>query len=138
MRWTLADESRLLERPYAEVPRDETVAVARGLELGMLLTRFPAFEHYELASRDLAPGHEVDLAGLLAALGEDRHALAARFEGNPVIGSCPTVFPLLTALGSGPTMRADATIARSLADWCGRALLESAILTRSQTNKGGS
>ena len=40
LRWTLADESSLLERPYAEVRREETVAVARGLELGLLLTRF--------------------------------------------------------------------------------------------------
>ena len=50
LRWTLADASNLLERPYAEVQRDESVALARGLDLGQLLTSFPAFEHYELAS----------------------------------------------------------------------------------------
>ena len=136
LRWTLADESSLLERPYAEVLRGETVAVARGLELGLLLSRFPEFTHYKLASREVAPQHELDLAGLVAALGEDRNALAAPFEGNPVIGACPTVFPLLTALRGGPTVRADATVVRSLTDWCGRALLESAIIKRSDTNTG--
>ena len=138
LRWTLADESSLLERPYAEVGRDETVALARGLELGLLLTKFPVFEHYELASRDVAPRHEMDLGGLFAALEEDRNALAAPFEGNPVIGTCPTVFPLLTALTGGPTVRADTTVVRPLADWCGRALIETAILKHSQSNTEGS
>ena len=136
LRWILADESSLLERPYAEVQRSETVAVARGLELGLLLARFPEFSHYKLASREVGPQHEMDLAGLVAALGEDRNALAAPFEGNPVIGACPTVFPLLTALRGGPTVRAGATVVRSLADWCGRALLESAIIKRSDTTTG--
>ena len=138
LRWILADESSLLERPYAEVECDETVALARGLELGLLLTTFPAFEHYELASRDVAPRHEMDLDGLLDAIGEDRNALSARFEGYPVIEACPTVFPLLTALTARPTLRADATVPRSLADWCGRALIETAILKHSQRNTEGS
>ena len=69
LRWTLADESALLQRPYAEVKRDETVALARGLELGQLLARFPVFEHYELASRDAPPRHQMDLDGLLDAVG---------------------------------------------------------------------
>ena len=120
------------------VERDETMALARGFELGLLLTRFPAFEHYKLASRDVAPQHGIDLDGLLAAVGEDRDALVAPFEGYPVIGTCPAVFPLLTALRGGPTVRADATVGRSLADWCGRALIESAILMRSQSNPEGS
>ena len=136
LRWTLADESSLLQRPYADVGRGATVAVARGLELGLLLTRFPEFAHYKLASREFAPRHEMDLVGLVAALGEDRSALAAPFEGNPLIGACPTVFPLLTALRGAPTVRSDATVFRSLADWCGRALLESAIIKRSDTATG--
>ena len=139
LRWTLADESSLLERPYAEVARNETVALARGLEFGMLLTRFPAFEHYELVSCDIAPGDEVDLNGLLDAVVEDRNALAAPFEGNPVIAACPTVFPLLTALTGRPTVHADATVARSLADWCGkRALIESTVLKHSERDAEGS
>ena len=136
LRWILADESSLLERPYAEVRQDETVAVARGFELGLLLTRFPEFAHYEMASREVASRHEMDLAELVAALGGDRNALAAPFDGNPIIGACPTVFPLLTALRGEPTVQADATVVRSLADWCGRALLESAIIMRSNETMG--
>ena len=138
LRWTLADESTLLDRPYSEVPSDETVAVARGFELGLLLTKLPVFGHYELAVRDAAPEHQVNLAGLLDALGEDRHALVSPFEGNSEIGACPTVFPLLTALGGGATAEADAAVARSLADWCGRALLESAIFKYTQMSREGS
>ena len=138
LRWTLADESRLLGRPYAELRRDESVALARGLELGLLVTEFPGFEHYKLASRDVAPGHEIDLGGLLDALGEDRYALAAPFDGNANIEPYAAVFPLLTALREGQTGHADSAERRSLADWCGRALLESAIVRRSQASGGGS
>lgn len=136
LRWTLADESSLLGRPYAEVRNEETLVVARGLELSRLLTRFPAFEHYELASRDVAPRKRIDLDELLAAVDDDRRSLVAPFEGHPVIEACPTVFPLLTALRGGPTVRDDATVGRSLADWCGRALIESAILERSKKLEG--
>ena len=138
LRWTLADESSLLERPYADAGRDESVALAWGLDLGLLLTRFPVFEHYELASRDVAAGHEIDLGGLVDAVGEDRNALADQFEGNAVIEACPAVFPLLTALKGGPKGSADGAVRRSLADWCGRALLESAIVRRSERNTEGS
>ena len=138
LRWTLADESTLLERPYAEVRRDETAALARGLELGLLLTKFPEFGHYELVSRDVVPGHEIDLGGLLDALGDDRNALVAPFDGNAIIDSCPVVFPLLTALREAQTGQVDGAVRRSLADWCGRALLESAIVRRSQMSGEGS
>ena len=132
LRWTLADESKLLGRAYANVGRDESVALSRGLELGRLLTRFPVFGHYELASRDVTPDRKFDLGGLVDAVGGDRDALVAPFEGNAVIENCPTTFPLLTALRGGSTWHADGAVSRSLVDWCGRALLESAIVRRSK------
>lgn len=138
LRWILADESTLLAQPYTEVRCDETSALARGLDLGLLLAEFPVFEHHGLASRDVAPQHETDLEGLLAAVGEDRRKLAAPFEGHAAIRACPTVFPLLTALTGEPTGSADTPMARSLSDWCGRALIESAIFRRSQKNSEGS
>ena len=134
LRWTLADESKLLERPYRGVGRAATVALARGLDLGLLLTRFPVFEHCELASWNVASGEEIDLGGLVDAVSEDRNALVAPFEGSSVIGACPTTFPLLTALRGGPRGQADGATGRSLVDWCGRALLESAIVRRSERN----
>lgn len=137
LRWTLADASALLGQPYAEVGSDETEALAWGLDLGLLLAKFPAFEHHSLASRDVAPQHETNLDGLLAAVGEDRNRLAAPFEGDPVVRACPSVFPLLTALTGERTGHAGAAMERSLSDWCGRALIESAIFRRSQRNSEG-
>ena len=138
LRWTLADESSLLERSFADVGSAATVAVSRGLEFGLLLQRFPAFEHYELTSRDVPAGLKTDLAGLVDAIGEDRNALAAPFENASVIDACPGAFPLLTALQRGPTGHADGAVDRSMADWCGRALLESAIVRLSERNREGS
>ena len=138
LRWTLADESTLLDRTYADVKCNESVALARGLELGQLLDQFPDFGHCELASRSVSTRHEIDLEGVLEALGEDRSALAAPFEGNSTIEACPNVFPLLTALRDGSTCHSDGSVVRSLADWCGRALLESAIVRRSQSSRGRS
>ena len=138
LRWILADESSLLDRPYADMGRNESVALARGLDLGLLLTRFPVFEHYELASRDLAAGHKINVEELVDAVEEDRNALAAPFKCNAVIEACPPAFPLLMALIGGPTGHADGAVGRTLADWCGRALLESAIVRHSELNREGS
>ena len=138
LRWTLADESSLLERPYADVRCDVSVAVARGLDLGRLLSRIPVFEHFKLASRDIVVGQKIDLGGLVDSVGEDRNALAAPYVGNPIIDACPTTFPLLTALRGGSTGGdAAGAVRRSLADWCGRALLESAIIQRSEQSREG-
>ena len=121
-----------------ELSCDESFALARGLDLGLLLTKFPAYEHYELASRDIEPGHEIDLAGLVSAVGEDRGALAAPFDADPNIAACPNTFPLLAALRGWPTENADAAaVTRSLEDWCGRALLESAVFRRLANGGGG-
>lgn len=138
LRWTLADESKLLGRAYGNVERHESVALARGLDLGQLLTRFPVFGHYELASRDIMSDREFDLGGLVDTVGGDRDALIAPFEGNAVVENCPATFPLLAALRSGSTMQADSAVSRSLVDWCGRALLESAIARRSRRDTEGS
>ena len=137
LRWTLADESDLLGQAYAHIKRDESFALARGLDLGLLLTRFPLHAHYELASRDIAPGHKMDLGELVDAVTEDRNALVAPFEANTVIEDYPAIFPLLTALRVGSPTGADGAVSRSLVDWCGRALLESAIVQRSQQDMEG-
>lgn len=138
LRWILADESTLLGQPYAGVRPVEAVALARGLDLGLLLARFPVFEHYELASRDVAPGCRTDLGGLLAAVGQNRKLLAAPFERHSVTGTCPSAFPLLTALRGERIACPGATVERSLRDWCGRALLESGIVAHAQRASEGS
>ncbi|MDE0396152.1 MAG: GTPase-associated system all-helical protein GASH [Gammaproteobacteria bacterium] len=138
LRWTLADESELLGRPYADVGRDESVALARGLELGQLLTRFPVFGHYQLASRDVTPDRKFNLRELVEVVDGDCESLVAPFAGNAVIENCPATFPLLTALRGGSKCGADNAVKRTLVDWCGRALLESAIVRRSRWYREGS
>ena len=137
LRWTLADESNLLGRPYSDVERDESFALARGLDLGLLLTKFPTFEHYELASRDVTREHKIDLGELVDAVNEDRNALLTLLDGNLITEACPATFPLLTALRTGSPRHADSVVRRSLKDWCGRALLESAIVQHSKRDAEG-
>ena len=56
----------LLAQPYAEVGRDEAVALARGLDLGLLLAKFPEFPHYQPGgARCPATIMRPDLDGLL-------------------------------------------------------------------------
>lgn len=129
LRWLLADESTLLERPFEDFNRLETLVVTRGLELGRLLRRFPTFEHYVFVSQTCREGHQFSLQRLLDALGEDRERLAASFGDSPVVQACPEVFPFLTALGDGGVGDRSAAVERPLAYWCGRAFLESAAAT---------
>lgn len=135
LRWTLAGSSDLLEQPYAEVGCEEVLALVRGLDLGLLLARPPVVGHYRLASRDIAaPGHSLDLDGLLTAVGVRRTVIAAPFKGSPLIDTYPSVFPLLAALSGNRVARTGAAVERSLRDWCGRALLESSMVRHSQRN----
>ena len=137
LRWTLADESTLLGREYRDVVSVDSGAVARGLELGLMLRRYPSFEHYELASRDLPAGEDVGLPTLVERLGADRELLAKPFRGSAVVEQCPAGFPLVTALGGGSTGGAAGAVARSREEWCGRALLESAAVTLAEGPRGG-
>ena len=137
LRWTLADESTLLERDYREVASADSGALARGLELGLMLRRYPSFEHYELASRELPAGEDVGMATLIERLGADRELLAKPFRGSAVVEQCPAGFPLMTALGGGSTGGAAGAVARSREEWCGRALLESAAVTLAEGPQGG-
>ena len=129
LRWLLADESTLLERPFEDFSRLETLVVTRGLELGRLLRRFPTFEHYVFVSQTCGEGHQISLQRLLDALGEDRERLAGSFGDSPVVQACPEVFPFLTALGDGGVGDRSAIVEQPLAYWCGRAFLESAAAT---------
>ena len=128
LRWTLADESVLLGRDYKEVAASESGVLARGLEVGMMVRRFPSFEHYELASRDLSPGEAVSLSTLVERVGEDRKLLVEPFRGSAEVEQCPAGFPLLAALAGGQTGAVAGEVERQRADWCGRALLESALV----------
>ena len=136
LRWMLADQSTLLGGDYKDVADTESGVLARGLEVGLMVRRLPSFEHYELASRDLPPGEDLSLSELLERLGEDRELLAKPFRGSSVVEQCPAGFPLLTALGAGAAGRSARAVERTRADWCGRALLESAVVKLAEGSDG--
>ncbi len=126
LRWLLADESRGLGLPFGEIVRPETAALAMGMELGRLLTVFPTVAHYRLGERFVRELRSPDLRRLIESVGDDRGPLAGLCSGKMVVEACPSVFPLMTALAGRPVEGRGARIARSLTEWWGRALLESA------------
>ena len=126
LRWILADECRGLGLAFGDISRSETAALAMGMELGQLLTVFPTAAHYRLGKRFVKEGCLFDLARLVEAVGDDRDRLAGLCSNQAVVEACPSVFPLLTALSGGTVEGRGAGIERSLTEWWGRALLESA------------
>lgn len=128
LRWLLADDSRALGCSFGNIAQAETATLAMGLELGQLLTVFPTVSHYRLGDRFVEENGALDLCRLVEAVGADRPKLAASCPEHPVMEACPFVFPLLTALRDGSTSGEGAHIERRMAEWWGRALLESAAV----------
>jgi len=130
LRWVLANESFLLKKPYSEIKDPECELIAKGLELGGLLKRFPTLEHYRLVSNYVTAEIRLSLGTLVQNLGEDCKQLSESFVNEQVIDDCPLGFPLLTSL-RGETVGGglEGNIERSLEDWFGRALLERAMVT---------
>lgn len=126
--WVLAGWSKLLEKPFSSTPNHVSNAVASGLEVGKMLRSMPVDVHHHLALKHVNDAQNISLIGLLKALGDDTQKLAATYIGNPIIETCPEIFPLLTALTSRAASGEDAKIERSLNEWAGRAMLESAAL----------
>ncbi|MER8779425.1 GTPase-associated system all-helical protein GASH [Mesorhizobium sp. M0977] len=129
--WVQLNRSRLLDRPFAGIA-EATRLVASGVEASKHLRRMPAEVHRDLVLRTAEADSELDLAELIAEIGENRTALVGHLSTNPAL-SHPTIFPLLHALSSGTTEGAGATARRKASIWGGRALLESALLRMMST-----
>ncbi|CAI8714073.1 GASH domain-containing protein [Pseudomonas chlororaphis] len=120
--WAQLGRSRLLNRQLSAI-NEPTRIVAAGVEGARMLRRLPCEVHREIVLRTLDQDPELDLAEMLAAVGDDRTALAAAFiQGN--ITSHPTVFPLLHALATGEVDGLGAAVKRRVSEWGERALLE--------------
>ncbi len=88
-----------------------------------MLRRLPCEAHREIVLRTLDQNPELDLAEMLAVVGDDRVVLGASFvEGS--VAAYPTVFPLLHALATGEMDRSSAVVKRRVSEWGERALLE--------------
>lgn len=126
MWWAQLHRSRLLNRPLISIAEPSRL-VAAGIEGAKLLRRMPSDVHREIVLRTLDTNPELDLAGLLAALGDDRATLAANIGSALPLGSV-TVFPLIHAIQTEATDVMGASIKRSAEEWGSRALLEAALI----------
>lgn len=123
--WAQLNRSRLLNRQLSEIA-EPTRIIAAGIEGAKMLRRLPCEVHREIVLRTLDQDLELDLAEILAAVGDDRAALATPFiEGS--VAAHPTVFPLLHALATGEVDGSGAAVKRRVSEWGERALLEAGL-----------
>ncbi|HDV6370367.1 TPA: GTPase-associated system all-helical protein GASH [Burkholderia cepacia] len=123
--WSQMSRSKLLNRPLAKIA-EATRLVAMGIEASSHLRRLPAQVHRELVLRTTDSDPKLDLAELLAEIGDDRAALASGVHQQSVT-AYPTVFPLLNAIVTGALDCEGAKEKRLASAWGARALLESAL-----------
>jgi len=120
--WAQLGRSRLLNRQLSAI-NEPTRIVAAGIEGARMLRRLPCEVHREIVLRTLDQDPELDLAEMLAAVGDDRAALSATFvEGS--IATHPTIFPLIHALATDEVSGSGAAVKRRVSEWGERALLE--------------
>lgn len=119
--WAQLGRSRLLKRQLGAIA-EPTRIVAAGIEGAKMLRRLPCEVHREIVLRTVDQDPELNLAEILAAVADDRTALASAIDSN--IAGHPTVFPLLYALTSGEVGGSGAGIKRRVSEWGERALLE--------------
>ncbi|WP_272016148.1 GTPase-associated system all-helical protein GASH [Pseudomonas aeruginosa] len=123
--WAQLGRSRLLNKQLSALT-EPTRIIAAGIEGARMLRRLPCEVHREIVLRTLDQNPELDLAELLAALGDDRKVLGAPFsEGN--VAAHPAVFPLLHALATGEIDESGALVKRHVSEWGARALLEAGL-----------
>lgn len=123
--WAQLGRSRLLNKQLSALAEPIRI-LAAGIEGAEMLRRLPCQVHHELVLRTLDKDPELDLAGILTAIGDDRNAFSAAIikVQNP---AHPSVFPLLHALTTGETSQSGSSVSRRVSEWGGRALLEVAF-----------
>ncbi|KHA77844.1 membrane protein [Janthinobacterium lividum] len=132
--WVQLGRSRLLKKQLSEIA-EPTRIIAAGIEGASMLRRLPCDVHREIVLRTLDQNPELNLAELLAIIGDDRAVLSTAFINANVL-AYPTVFPLLHALATGELDESGASLKRSVSEWGERALLE-ATFTRLMSQGAG-
>jgi hypothetical protein len=132
--WAQLQRSRLLNRPLSSID-EPTRLVAAGIEGAKLLRRMPSDVHREIVLRTFDANPELDLAELLAALGDDRATLAGNVGQSLPPGSS-AAFPLIHAIVTEAADTPGASVKRSAEEWGSRALLEAALLHVRATGPG--
>lgn len=125
--WALRDWSDLLKCRISDLDA-ATGALTSGIEAAAVLRRLPASAHKHLVFRQLSKRGSHDLASLIATIGDRREGLAVAHTGNALLGTCTSVFPLLTAIGTSQAKASGSKEVRTTDEWAARALLEAGIL----------
>ena len=134
LRWTLRGTSELVTAPLRSLSSEARVVVS-GVEIGAVMQSPPAPSHRNRILCGVDGEPRITLVQVLQGMGEARRAIADSFGQSDVIHKAPFVFPLMSALCSKENRQGRGVdIARSLSEWGTRALLETALLRRS--NKG--
>ena len=123
--WAQLDRSRLLDKQFSAIA-EPTRIVAAGIEGAKMLRRLPCEVHREIVLRTLDKNPELDLAEMLAVIGDDREKLSASLIKANVVAH-PTVFPFLHALVCGEVDKIGASQKRNVSEWGERALLEAGL-----------
>lgn len=94
--WAMLNRSRLLNRPFSQIPEPARLVTA-GIEAAGRLRRLPCEVQKELVLRTIDQNPFLDLAELLQAIGDDRDILVGPVN-DTWVHAAPAVFPLLHAL----------------------------------------
>jgi hypothetical protein len=123
--WAQLGRSRLLKKQLSAITEPKRI-VAAGIEGARMLRRLPCEVHREIVLRTQDQDPELNLAEMLADVGDDRAALSAAVVEANVIAH-PTVFPFLHALLTGDVEGPGALVKRRVSEWGERALLEASL-----------
>lgn len=126
--WALGNWSEILGRPFSEITRPTTAAIAGGLEAATRLRRMPGESHKHLALKHVMGVQQLSAGDLIDELADDRTRLAVNLAQHEILDACPQVFPVLTLLSSGKPSGLGAKIKRSIGEWTARAFLECSAL----------
>lgn len=125
--WSVTTWSGALEAPYGDATA-YSAAIALGLDGGARLRRMPQDVHKQLVLRRLTAADPVDLAGLMAAVGDDRLRLLTKIPMASAARDNPEIFPLMSSLLSGAVQKNASKEPKSIEEWTVRTLIEAVAL----------
>lgn len=122
--WAHGGRSPTTRERYEDLP-PIVHGVLRGVELGSMSRRLPSQSMRSLALSGVPATEPMTLTQVIGAAQPSLDALIRGVRGGAVVNAHPTVFPLLSSLLSGNAVSDGA--AKSVDEWCGRAVLEAGI-----------
>ncbi|MET3900702.1 hypothetical protein ABIB57_004668 [Devosia sp. UYZn731] len=125
--WSVTKWSSALDGLYDEASA-YSAAIAFGLDGGARLRRMPLDVHKHLVLRRIRAAEPVSLAGLIAAVGDDRLRILTKIPDASTARTNPEIFPVMSSLLSGSAPKSASKDLQSVEAWTVRALLEATAL----------